>query len=131
MCSKFTRLVSFTQPSKPSSHTSSSMSDKVPAFRHLVSNAFRGFGKTLSNLPISTQGFFSGDILGFLGAGVGWAVPLGASLLLFILVAFAFPVTFATSFGILVSSLGTFSGFFLAGHALMLVGFVLPVPVLV
>ena len=51
-----------------------------------MSNAFRGFGKTLSNLPTSARGLFLGDILGFVGAGVGWAVPLGASLL-FILIA--------------------------------------------
>ena len=102
------------------------MSDKVPACRHLVSNAFCVFGKTLLKLPTSTRGFSLGDILGFVDAGVGWVVPLGA---LFILVAFAFPVKFATSFGILVSLLGTFSGFFLAGLTLMLVGFVFPVPV--
>ena len=94
-----------------------------------MSNAFCVFGKTLSKLPTSTRGFSLGDILGFVDAGVGWVVPLGASLLLFILVAFAFPVKLATSFGILVSLLGTFSGFFLAGLTLMLVGFVFPVPV--
>ena len=104
------------------------MSDKVPASRHLVSNALRGFGKTLSKLLTSARGLLSGDILGFVGVDVGWAVPLVASLL-FILVAFAFPITFATGLGTLVSSLGTFSCFFLAGLALILAVFVFSVPV--
>ena len=48
-------------------------------------------------------------------SGVGWVFPLVASSVLFILVGFAFPVTFATGFGILVSLLGTLSRVFLVG----------------
>ena len=66
------------------------------------------------DLPISTQGFFSGDILGFVGAGVGWGDPLGASSL-FILVAFPFLVTFAIGFGIFGEFVGDPFRFFLGG----------------
>ena len=69
-------------------------------------------------------GFFLGDTSGFVGTGVGCTFPLVASSVLFILVGFAFPVTFATGFGIFVSLLGTLSG-------VVLVGLTEEVPVLV
>ena len=67
------------------------------------SYALLDFGKALSNSPIPSMGLFSGIALGFVGIGVSLTFSLVTSLL-FALVAFAFPVTFATGFDVVVSA---------------------------
>ena len=76
------------------------------------SYALLDFGKALSNSPIPSRGLHSGVSLRSVGIGVGLTVFLATSLL-FASAAFAFPVTFATSFRIFVSARFTFSSGFL------------------